>query len=396
MFEVFYTGSIFCALITVYLLLFKENVLRTYADIVLAFYYLFQVWCVIVYLAIYYGWIVNFPHLYRTAAPIHYLLPPLTYLYVRAVLFNEKKISTNDIWHFIPFLLFFLNYIPFYILPVIEKTKIVQSALKNYSTTYQYQVGIVPESVVFIVRILQPIIYLIFQWRLIFQFKKDNTNIEFSKQIKVVLKWLRIFTLSSTLFIITFLLLIVFTLFKNTMFSFSFMNTIAGFFYSISFLVISIYLLLNPTVLIGFPFIKYTEVDFGLLINKKVKLPFIVDDYSKEIELVKKYFNENHPFLNKGININDVAVGIGIPAKELSFIINQHFKQRFNAFVNQYRISYITKKINEGYLDHYTLQTLSSEAGFTSPTTFIAAFKKIELCSPSEYLIKNKERNSLN
>jgi AraC-like DNA-binding protein len=390
MFEVFYTGSIFCALITVYLLLFKEKALRSYSDILLALFFLFEVWCVIIYLAIYYGWIVNTPHLYKTAAPINYLLPPLTYLYVRAVLFNEKKISTKDIWHFIPFVLFFLNYIPFYILPIIEKSMIVQLTVKNYSTTYQYQVGIVPESVSFIVRILQTFIYLIFQWKLIFQFKKDNINIEFDKQIKEVLKWLKILTWASTLFVIAYLLLIVLTLFKNTMFSFSFINLIPGFLVSISFLVISSYLLLNPKVLMGFPFVKYTEVDIGLLINKKVKLPFIIDDYSKEIEQVKKYFNEKHPFLNKGVNISDVAVGTGIPAKELSFIINQHFNQRFNDYINQHRIEYITKKINEGYLDHYTLQTLSSEAGFTSPTTFIAAFKKIEHCSPSEYLIKIK------
>lgn len=390
MFEVFYTGSIFCALITVYLLLFREKVLRSYADILLALFFLFEVWCVIIYLAIYYGWIVNAPHIYKTAAPINYLLPPLTYLYVRAVLFNEKKFSAKDIWHFIPFVLFFLNYIPFYILPIIEKSIIVQSAVKNYSTTYQYQVGIVPESLSFIVRILQTLIYLIFQWRLIFQFKKDNINIEFDKQIKEVLKWLKILTWASTLFVIAFLLLTVLTLFKNTMFSFGLINLIPGFLVSISFLVISSYLLLNPKVLMGFPFVKYTEVDLGLLINKKVKLPFIIDDYSKEIQQVKTYFNKNQPFLNKGINISDVAVATGIPAKELSFIINQHFKQRFNDYINQHRIQYIIKKINEGYLDHYTLQTLSSEAGFTSPTTFIAAFKKIEHCSPSEYLIKNK------
>lgn len=123
------------------------------------------------------------------------------------------------------------------------------------------------------------------------------------------------------------------------------MNLTPGFFGSITFLVISSYLLLNPTVLIGFPFIKYTEIELGLLINKKVKFTFIIDDYSKEIEQIKKYFNENQPFLIKGINISDVAVGTGIAAKELSFIINQHFKQRFNEFVNQYRISYITKKL---------------------------------------------------
>ena len=41
-------------------------------------------------------------------------------------------------------------------------------------------------------------------------------------------------------------------------------------------------------------------------------------------------FNENQPFLNKGINISDVAVGTGIPAKELSFIItndNKYFEE---------------------------------------------------------------------
>jgi len=123
--------------------------------------------------------------------------------------------------------------------------------------------------------------------------------------------------------------------------------------------------------------------------SPKVKLPFIIDDYSKEIAQLKKYFNENQAFLIKGINISDVAVGTGIPSKKLSFIINQHYKQRFNDFVNQYRINYITNKINEGYLDHYTLKTLSSEAGFSSPNTFITAFKKIELCSPSDYIIKN-------
>jgi AraC-like DNA-binding protein len=389
MVEVFYIGSIFCAFITVYLLLFKEKALRSYSDILLALFLLFTVWCVIIYLAIYYGWIVNAPHLYKTAAPINYLLPPLTYLYVRAILFNEKKISNKDIWHFIPFILFFLNYIPFFILPIIEKSMIVQLAIKNCSTSYQYQAGIVPESVSFIFRILQSLIYLIFQWRLIFQFKKVKINIEFDKQIKVVLKWLKILTWASTLSVIAFLLLVVLALSNNTLLSFRFMNLIPGFLGSISFLVISSYLLLNPKVLLGFPFIKYTEVAPCLLINKKVKLSFIINDYSKEIEQIKKYFNENQPFLIKGINISDVAVGTGIAAKELSFIINQHFKQRFNEFINQYRISYITKKINEGYLDHYTLQTLSSEAGFSSPNTFIAAFKKIELCSPSEYLGKN-------
>jgi YesN/AraC family two-component response regulator len=63
---------------------------------------------------------------------------------------------------------------------------------------------------------------------------------------------------------------------------------------------------------------------------------------------------------------------------------------RFNDFTNKYRVAYIKEKINEKYLDSYTLKSLASEAGFSNLTTFITAFKKIENCTPSEYLLKLK------
>jgi AraC-like DNA-binding protein len=155
-------------------------------------------------------------------------------------------------------------------------------------------------------------------------------------------------------------------------------------------LAISTFLLVNPNVLLGLPFINHHIIESKLQNGQVLKYPFIAEDYSKEISSIITYFKENEPYLNKGVNISQISVATGIPVKQLSFIMNNHFKQRFNDFINQHRIEYITKKINQGYLDHYTLQTLSSEAGFSSPTTFIAAFKKIELCSPSEYLINRK------
>lgn len=91
---------------------------------------------------------------------------------------------------------------------------IVQLAFKNYSTSYQYQVGIVPEMVIYIFRILQALIYLIFQWSLILQFKIEKINIEFDKQINGVLKWLKILTLAPTLSVISFLLLSLLSLSK--------------------------------------------------------------------------------------------------------------------------------------------------------------------------------------
>jgi len=99
--ELFYLGSIFCAFLTIYILIFKENSIRSYADYILSAYFIFQIWCATIYLLIYSGWIINVPHVYKTAAPINFLLPPLSFLYVRTILFNEKKFSLKDIYDYI-------------------------------------------------------------------------------------------------------------------------------------------------------------------------------------------------------------------------------------------------------------------------------------------------------
>jgi len=390
MIGVFYIGSIFCALVTVYILLFKNVALRDYSKILLSIFFLLQIWCVTIYLAIYYGWIIHIPHIFKTAAPINFLLPPLTYFYVRVILFNEKKFTLKDSWHLLPFIIFLVNYIPFYCLPASTKTEILSEITRDFSYSFKYQSGIFPEYYALFTRILQTFLYLIFQWRLIINFKKENNNIEIMNQIKDVLKWLRIYTWASTLYVISIALSSILFIFIQSPGMFNIINQFPVFLIALSFFAISTFLLVNPNVLLGLPFIKHHLIESELQNGQVIKYPFIAEDYSKEISSIITYFKENEPYLNKGVNISQIAVATGIPVKELSFIMNNHFKQRFNDFINQYRIEYITKKINEGYLDHYTLQTLSSEAGFTSPTTFIAAFKKIELCSPSEYLIKNK------
>jgi AraC-like DNA-binding protein len=390
MIGVFYIGSMFCALVTVYILLFKNVELRDYSKILLCIFFLLHVWCVIIYLAIYYGWIIYLPHLFKTAAPINYLLPPLTYLYVRVVLFNEKKFTIKDSWHLIPFVIFLINYMPFYFLPVSTKTEVLLEITRDFSYSFKYQSGLLPEFYALLIRILQTFLYLIFQWRLIINFKNGNNNIEIMNQIKDVLEWLRIYTWASTLFIISIVLSSVLFIFIQSSSIFNVIIQFPIFLIAVSFFAISTFLLVNPNVLLGLPFINHHIIESKLQNGQVLKYPFIAEDYSKEISSIITYFKENEPYLNKGVNISQISVATGIPVKQLSFIMNNHFKQRFNDFINQHRIEYITKKINQGYLDHYTLQTLSSEAGFTSPTTFIAAFKKIELCSPSEYLIKSK------
>jgi hypothetical protein len=117
---IFYIGSIFCAFVTIYLLLYNENAIKTFANYLLAIYFIFQISCLLVYILVIYGWIIDVPYLYKTTAPINFLLPPIVYLYVRAILFNKEKINPLDFLHTIPFILVVINYLPFYLLPVLQ------------------------------------------------------------------------------------------------------------------------------------------------------------------------------------------------------------------------------------------------------------------------------------
>ena len=385
---IFYIGSIFCALVTIYLLLYNENAIKTFANYLLASYFIFCISCLSVYVLILYGFIIDVPNLYKITAPINFLLPPIVYLYVRVMLFNKQKLNFLDFLHIIPFLLVFINYLPFYLLPISNKKDIIQELLKDINTSYKIQVGYISEYIVNIFRILQNLIYLIFQWKLIITFNKQNKNIEVEKQINNVIKWLRIFTSLSTISLFAFILLAFTALVFQDIYADGFIFHLPDYIFASCFFIISTYLLTHPSIFAGLPFIKYKQTPSTLILNQTDYIPYIEQDYSTEIAIILDYFETKKPYLKKGLNISQLAVEINIPTRLISFIINQHFEMRFNEFINKYRVSYIKEKINEKYLDSFTLNSLASEAGFSNLTTFIAAFKKIENCTPSEYLLK--------
>lgn len=385
---IFYIGSIFCALVTIYLLLYNENAIKTFANYLLASYFIFCISCLSVYVLILYGFIIDVPYLYKITAPINFLLPPIVYLYVRVMLFNKQKLNFLDFLHIIPFFLVFINYLPFYLLPITNKKDIIQELLKDINISYKIQVGYLSEYIVNIFRILQNLIYLIFQWKLIITFNKQNKNIEVEKQINNVIKWLRIFTSLSTISLFAFILLAFTALVFQDIYADGFIFHLPDYIFASCFFIISTYLLTHPSIFAGLPFIKYKQTPSTLILNQTDYIPYIEQDYSTEITIILDFFETKKPYLKKGLNISQLAVEINIPTRLISFIINQHFEMRFNEFINKYRVSYIKEKINEKYLDSFTLNSLASEAGFSNLTTFIAAFKKIENCTPSEYLLK--------
>jgi AraC-like DNA-binding protein len=383
-----FIGSVFLVLVIIYMLLFTKNAAKSYADYVLSILLLVHCWSVILFLILYSEYILLFPHVFKTGLPLNFLIAPLSYLYVRAVLFNEKKIQKRDVIHLIPFVIVLINYIPFYLLPVNEKVTVIEDSLNYWPTTFKYQAGFLPENFLILFRLILAIIYLALQWNLILSYKKVHKESSIQIQISNVLKWLKLFTITSTVIffgIIGFMLTVIFL---PSYYDDDLLMQIPSLLVSVGFFVMAAYLLTHPEILSGLPFVKYKEVPSDVINDKSYMLPYINEDYKLEMERIVDFFKTEKPYLNKDLNINQVSVALAIPSRELSFIINNHFGQRFNDFLNKYRIEYITKKINKEYLSNYTIEGIASEAGFASKSTFNLAFKKYHQCTPTDYFSK--------
>jgi len=383
-----FIGSIFLVFLTIYMLLFSKNAAKSYADYVLSILLLVHCWSVILFLILYSEYILLFPHVFKTGLPLNFLIAPCSYLYVRAVLLNEKKFQKRDVIHLIPFFIVLINYIPFYLLPVNEKVTVIQNSLNYWPDTLKYQAGFLPENFSILFRLILAIIYLVLQWNLILSYKKVHKESSIQIQISNVLKWLKLFTITSTVIFFGIIGFMLTVFFLPSYYNDDLLMQIPSLLVSVGFFVMAAYLLTHPEILSGLPFVKYKEVPSDVINDKSYMFPYINEDYKLEMERIVDYFKIEKPYLNKDLNINQVSVALAIPSRELSYIINNHFGQRFNDFLNKYRIEYITKKINKEYLSNYTIEGIASEAGFASKSTFNLAFKKYHQCTPTEYFSK--------
>jgi AraC-like DNA-binding protein len=382
----FMNASLLCGALTVYILLFKKNALRSYSDYVLSISILGQIYAVLLFLLVFSGSIIHLPHLYRTAAPITFLIPPLSYLYVRSVLYNEKRWQGVDFLHLLPFLFFLINYFPFFLSPLEYKLEIVSKTIADKNFGIVKQLGFLPESVFYLFRPVQAIIYVVFQWRLILSFNRNNPNQFITDQIKRVTRWLSIFTWASTGNLAAFFITIVLYLTQENLFSKDELTLIPNTILAVSHLVVFTYLLINPQVLTGLPFVRYKETQSNLIENEVIKVPFIYENYSKEIKSLEKYFTVKKTFLQPNISISQVSVETEIPIRDLSYIINNYYEKRFNDFINEMRCEHFINKIDKNSLDSLTIEAIAFESGFSSKSSFYRAFNRFYSCTPSEYL----------
>ncbi len=385
--DFFFKTSILCGLLTIYLLLFKKNALRSFSDYLLSAFILCQCWTILLFILVYSGSILNYPHLYKSAAPLTFLIGPLGYFYARSMLFNEVAFKKIDLLHALPFLFVTLNYLPFFASSTIDKLDVLTATIedaKNIAVTTQ--LGLLPETVFYIALTIQAFIYLLFQWALLLQFNKAFKVKEVEQQITVVTRWLKVFTLANSAILFSLIFVIILYYSNLGLIEEGQISLVSNYLLSFSFFVICTYLLVNPQVLNGLPFVKYTKKKSELLSDELVRVPFIHKNYTKEIAQLEAYFTTSKACLQPNLTISEVAVATQIPIRDLSFLINSYYKQRFSDYLNDMRLSHFLTKMDLANLDIFTIETIALASGFSSKSSFYRAFKKRYKNTPTTYL----------
>ncbi len=379
-----FIGSVFCALISAYLLYFNKIGLQSFSDKILATLFLSYSYCVIGYLLISSGWIVQVPILYKTSAPVNYIVPPLAYLYVRSVLNNESRFEKKDFLHLVPFLIITFNYIPLYISGYSERLEVVKLVIYSYDKNYLIKDGFFSENIQ-ILRPIQSLVYLVLQWKILIDFKKKNITTSFKEHTLMILNWLTKFNYCISFTNFTFLIFVIGVVYSLA--NKQPLNEVvlyAAIPLSISLLYLSSYLIINPKVLAGLPYIGKEFKNNPKSLIKDV-------NYDLEIATIKSFFEVHKPFLQPSLTIGQLSLSLDLSPKVVSFIINQCLSQNFNDFVNSYRVAFLIESMQEGSLKNYTIQALALQAGFANKTSCMNAFKKIHQCTPSQYIANHKD-----
>ena len=103
------------------------------------------------------------------------------------------------------------------------------------------------------------------------------------------------------------------------------------------------------------------------------------------LKVISDYMIRERPFLNSEFTLQDLSLGLGIPAHKLSRAINRETGSNFFQLVNRYRIDAVKRQLSEPDGKNKTLLAVALDTGFNSKSTFNLAFKRIVGMTPTQY-----------
>ena len=112
---------------------------------------------------------------------------------------------------------------------------------------------------------------------------------------------------------------------------------------------------------------------------------FVLEISTDQVDRLRRFMNEEKPYLEPTLSLQDLANKLGIPSRELSILINHHLSKHFFDFVNDFRIEHAKEILSDPAKQNLTILEILYEVGFNSKSSFNTAFKKVTGFTPTQF-----------
>ena len=331
---------------------------------------------------------------YNHFTPFYLLLGPLLFFYIRSTLTDNASLFKSDYLHFIPAVIQAVGIFPYLITPFSIKVQNAERIIDNIDSLLYLNLNVFYNAdVSFLIRVGLFLIYILYcgYLLLIHAPKIRIENAIPNNQYMVSIKWLSLLVVCSL--IITLYLLIITVLSFYTSPKEAFANSYALHLISgISYLILSISLLLFPYILYGMPRKIVTDqrktkkktIDAPATIIKK-----IIPEEDPLFELSEKilhYLNERKPFLDPEFSVADIAIALQVPQNHISYCINLLLKTSFYKLRAELRVKHAICLLQSEAKERLTIEAIGEQSGFKTRSNFYLAFKEVTGLTPTEYI----------
>jgi AraC-like DNA-binding protein len=294
-------------------------------------------------------------------------------LFIYIFVLAEGKPPRLFYLHFLPFLIYAASLFPFYVLPAAEKIAVVERQISNKVSNLWGQV----------IRLVHVSIYIFMALRQIRSLQE---------KLKQAFSDLNKFKLDQSIHILKFYAIIIIICFGICMISlvqpmdFVVVNNIAAL--SVGLLIYSLAYVnwshpaMSPAVL---PAPEAVPDRPEPTDRKRLNYYLSEEQFRKYADKLETILQEQQVYLNPELSLNNLSELLGIPAYQVSEIINRHYELSFFDLINQFRVNEVKKRLADPAHSHFSVLAISMDCGFNSKSSFNNAFKKITGTTPSEY-----------
>jgi AraC-like DNA-binding protein len=292
----------------------------------------------------------------------------LYYLINKTVLLKKLKFQKRYLLHLIPVLFIVAYLFKSYNNSIEFKSN---NVLLNYDELIILMYFQGKSNILIVLRFLFPLIYMFLPIRLLVIYLRKTSIVIYPDQVK---RFLLVLFISRITNFICFLVAI-FGCFNE----FMFIDDVAKILFFVASLITPFYIIANP---------KIISVVTNFIVDAKKKENSQVEN--KDVfSILNSIITSNNLFLNSNYSIVNLSADSNISIVKIRETLKESGCNNYSEFINTYKINYANSLILDGYLDKFSIESLSKESGFQSEVTFYRIFKKINGCTPKEF--KNKE-----